>query len=93
MAPIAGSPIQAKDGQENIKDGQWHDVWIKYSERAQWLSVYFDDEQTARLSAGSVLLRSIVSSDIAYWGFTGSTGELVNDQKVKIHKSSFLKYV
>ena len=91
LRPIKG-PVQAKTSQSNIKDNQWHDIWIRYLVGTNQLSVYFDDSNTARITA-TINIRDVVLYDVAYWGFTASTGELTNFQKVTLHKSAYLKYL
>lgn len=92
LSPLAGGPVQAKEGQTNLKDGAWHDIWVEYKVETGLFSVYFDDRSLARINT-TINIQSIVGTDMAYWGFTASTGRVVNRQQVTVHESSYLMYL
>jgi len=91
MNPISGVPIPAIADQTSIKDYSSHEIWIKYDVERNQLSVYFDDENAARLTT-MVDIREVVQSDLAYWGFTASTGELINEHRIFLRRSKYLTY-
>ncbi|HEV7347553.1 lectin-like domain-containing protein [Telluribacter sp.] len=85
---LAG-PVQALSGSANIEDGKDHLVRIVWNAAGQTLEVYFDCEK--RLSS-SVDMASIFGNEkLVWWGFTGGTGQLSNQQVVCLRKDIVVK--
>lgn len=77
---LAG-PVQASATSANIEDGQQHTVRITWNPANQFLHAYFDC--SLRLFDTVDLVNSIFSGqNLVYFGFTGSTGGLNNNQSV-----------
>jgi gliding motility-associated-like protein len=75
---LAG-PIPASATSDNIEDGAWHVLQIKWDPAAKTLSTYFDG--VFRLSTKTDLIAEIFKSDSVYWGFSAATGGKYNIQK------------
>ena len=77
---LAG-PVQAISTQANIEDGQNHIVKIVWNPATQFVELYFDC--VLRLSNQINLINSIFGGNPnVYWGFTGATGGMFNQQSV-----------
>lgn len=78
---IAG-PVSANNGNDNIEDGVWHSLRIKWEPATKTLSAYFDG--TLRLTTSKDFVIDVFAGDpLVFWGFTGSTGSENNLQKFK----------
>lgn len=75
---LAG-PVQISATSNNVEDGITHRVKITWDPATQIVNAYF--ECVLRISQ-TVDLLSYFPSGVAYWGFTGSTGGLNNEQRV-----------
>jgi gliding motility-associated-like protein len=77
---LAG-PVGATAALINLEDGQDHQVKITWNPAAQTIALYVDCE--LRLSDQVNLVGSIFQGEsTVYWGFTGATGGLFNEQRV-----------
>ena len=66
----------------NIEDCQWHELTVIWDANDLTFTVYFDCQA---FSYTGDLVNDLFSGDpLVYWGFTGSTGALTNDQQVCI---------
>jgi gliding motility-associated-like protein len=78
---IAG-PVQAI-GNSNIEDGTWHAMRITWDVASKTLTVYMDG--LVRVSAVKDFVTDVFAGNpLVYWGFTGSTGGLNNEQRFRI---------
>ena len=76
---LAG-PIPASATSDNIEDGQWHVLQIKWDPATKTLTTYFDG--VFRLSTQTNLIADIFNNDpMVYWGFSAATGGKYNVQK------------
>ena len=76
--PLSG-PIQASATSANICDGALHDVRITWNPSTNILQVYFDG--SLRLSCTNNFITNVFGGNPnVYWGFTGATGGLSNQQ-------------
>jgi Bacterial lectin len=64
----------------NIEDGQWHQVHVVSD--GQTISYTFDGVQMSSLSLATV--ESYLTSQYAYFGFTGGTGGLSEQEQVRL---------
>jgi hypothetical protein len=83
---LAG-PIKMSATALNTEDGLNHTVGIEWEAATQTLSVYFDCE--FRLQATYDLVNLVFGGEsLVFWGFTGATGNLVNQQMVCVSPSA-----
>ena len=76
---LAG-PIPASATSDNIEDGAWHVLQIKWDPATKTLSTYFDG--VFRLSTQTDLIADVFNKDpMVYWGFSAATGGKYNVQK------------
>jgi gliding motility-associated-like protein len=75
---IAG-PVQMSTTSANVEDGLNHSVKITWDPAQQRVEAWFECQ--LRLSA-TVDLLAVFPGGSAFWGFTGSTGGLNNEQRV-----------
>ncbi|MBN2729413.1 MAG: hypothetical protein JXR53_09345 [Bacteroidales bacterium] len=76
--PLAG-PIQADPNDDNLEDGLIHELRVTWDASTQDLCVYVDGSQ--RLCANNDFVTNVFGGNSnVYWGFTGSTGALTNQQ-------------
>lgn len=81
---LAG-PIQANPSNPNIEDCQFHSLRVFWNPDDQELRVYWDCE--FRLSyAGNIINDIFNGNSEVFWGFTGGTSDVVNQQEVCIDK-------
>ncbi|WP_247235244.1 lectin-like domain-containing protein [Telluribacter sp. SYSU D00476] len=85
---LAG-PVRASRTSRNIEDGKDHLVRVVWTASQRTLDVYFDCEK--RLSA-QVDMQSIFGRQSrVWWGFTGGTGQLSNNQVVCLSRDIVVK--
>ncbi|CAN5826861.1 hypothetical protein BH11BAC4_BH11BAC4_15420 [soil metagenome] len=78
---LAG-PVTIINGNNNAEDGLWHTLKIAWNVTSKTLDVYIDG--SLRVSRTEDFVTTTFSNDpLVYWGFTGSTGALVNLQRFK----------
>ena len=83
------APVPASATITNIKDNQQHEVKILWRALTHTLTVIFDC--STRITYNDQIITSIFGgSPIVYFGFTGSTGALSNQQSVCFKYISFL---
>lgn len=76
---LAG-PVTALAGSDNIEDGRWHLLNVKWDAASKRLSAAMDGVD--RVSAVVDMVRDVFNNDpMVYWGFTASTGGLHNLQR------------
>ncbi|RYY32901.1 MAG: PKD domain-containing protein, partial [Sphingobacteriaceae bacterium] len=76
---LAG-PVQASATNANIEDGALHKLRVVWDATTKTLSIYFDAVQ--RLSIVNDLVNTTFGANpMVYWGFTGATGGLSNEQR------------
>jgi gliding motility-associated-like protein len=76
---LAG-PIPASSVSDNIEDGRWHILQIKWDPSTDSLTTYFDG--VFRLATKTNLIKDIFNDDpMVYWGFSAATGGAYNVQK------------
>ncbi len=68
----------------NLEDGRFHKVRFIWDPVLNNFSYFFDDRFITEIK---VDLISIIGSDEAVWGFTGSTGLFFNEQKICVQKT------
>lgn len=79
-------PVQANPLQANVKDGNNHNVRVKWNATIQEITVYFDCQE--RLSYSGDIINEIFGGDpMVYWGLTASTGGLNNSHRVCISQN------
>ncbi|CAA7194925.1 lectin-like domain-containing protein [Chryseobacterium potabilaquae] len=74
-----------KPNQTTAKDGMWHEVTVNWSAVTNTLAYTFDGNPVAAHTfpaSGSNSIMDILGSTQAYFGYTGSTGGLFNDQRI-----------
>jgi hypothetical protein len=77
-APFAG-PVAAKSDLSNIDDGATHEVEIDWNSTTEDLKIYFDSD--LRLTVNHDFVTNVFGgTSNVYWGVTGSTGGLNNQQ-------------
>lgn len=77
-APLCG-PVEAISGGANIDDGNVHNVEIVWDASNNVLEIYFDGD--LRLSCNhDFVTNAFGGNNIVYWGATGATGGLNNQQ-------------
>ena len=78
---IAG-PVTALSGSNDIEDGVYHSLKIKWDAAAKSFSAYVDG--ILRVSVIKDFVTDVFAGDpLVYWGFTGSTGGKKNLQKFR----------
>lgn len=76
---LAG-PVQAIFGNDNVEDCAWHLYRITWDAATKVVSVYFGG--ALRATANTDLVNNIFGGNpMVYWGMTGATGGLTNEQK------------
>jgi gliding motility-associated-like protein len=85
---LAG-PIVASSSNDNIEDGNFHEVKIAWDAAAQVFSVFFDCQ--LRLTIKEDIKKTIFFGDNSvYFGFVGATGSASNLQQVCFNSISFV---
>lgn len=83
------APVQASPTSTNIKDGQEHEVKILWRAELQTFTIIFDCSE--RFSYTADIVNDIFEGNsTVYFGFTGSTGSLSNEQYICFQYISFL---
>jgi gliding motility-associated-like protein len=80
---LAG-PVPISATSENVEDGAEHLVRINWIAPRKILEVYFDCEK--RISASIDMVAIFGLQNKVFWGFTGATGDLFNEQIVCLKK-------
>lgn len=76
---LAG-PVQISATNTNVEDGQDHQLTIDWNATTKTLTAYFDG--VLRVSVINDFVNTTFGGNsLVYWGFTGSTGGLSNEQK------------
>lgn len=76
---LAG-PVSALAGSDNIEDGRWHMLRVRWDPSTRLLRASMDGVD--RVSATIDLVSTVFNSDpMVYWGFTASTGGARNLQR------------
>ncbi len=76
-------PVQASQTNTNIKDGLWHRVEISWTASTHVLKVTFDG--SLRLTDTDDLVGKVFGgTSCVYFGFTGATGGLSNQEQVRL---------
>ncbi len=76
---LAG-PVAALSSSGNIEDGQNHLLRVRWDATSQTLEAYFDG--VLRLTyTGNIVFNVFSNNPNVYWGFTGSTGGSINEQR------------
>jgi gliding motility-associated-like protein len=76
-------PVQAIPGNANLADGQSHIFRVTWDPQTNLLSVYLDCQ--LRLSyTGDIVTNIFANNSEVWWGFTGATGGLSNQQSACI---------
>ena len=72
------APISATNN--NVEDCLNHNLRIAWNATTKNMIVYFDAQQ--RLNVTNDFVNTVFAGDsLVYWGFTGATGGLSNEQK------------
>ncbi len=76
---LAGPVIALVSGQD-IEDGQWHLMRVSWDPITMVVNFYMDG--SLRLSyTGDIIADIFLNDPMVFWGFTGSTGSLFNEQQ------------
>ncbi|MCF8459535.1 MAG: gliding motility-associated C-terminal domain-containing protein [Flavobacteriales bacterium] len=76
---LAGPTIALVSGMD-IEDGQWHLMRVSWDPIAMVINFYMDG--SLRVSyTGDIITNIFLNDPMVYWGFTGSTGSLFNEQQ------------
>lgn len=76
-------PVQALAGNPNLADGETHILRVTWNPETQLLSVYLDC--LLRLTySGDIVANIFANNSLVWWGFTGATGGLSNQQSACI---------
>jgi len=79
-ANVLAAPVQALAGNNNIEDGNYHTMHIKWNPSTQKLKVYLDCSM--RVMYTGDLINNVFGGDAhVYWGFLGTTSSLFNLQQ------------
>ncbi len=76
---LAG-PTSALTSTGNIEDGQNHLLRVKWNAGTQTLEAYFDGVLRVTYT-GNIVANIFSNNPNVYWGFTGSTGGSINEQR------------
>lgn len=75
-------PTRIKNGVDNVENGLWYPVQIKWDATAKKFDLYVDCD--LRVSYTGDIIKDIFNgNDLVYWGFTASTGGANNVHKVR----------
>ena len=76
---LAGPEIALVSGND-LEDGEWHLMRVTWDATATTMTVYIDG--SLRTSYNGDIVNDVFSGDpMVFWGFTGSTGDAVNQQE------------
>lgn len=82
--------IQIKNGVNNVENGQWYPMQIKWDANLKKFDVYVDCQ--LRVSYTGDIINSIFNGDpMVYWGFTASTGGAYNEHRVRNVRTNLIK--
>ena len=82
--------IQIKNGVNNVENGQWYPMQIKWDANLKKFDVYVDCQ--LRVSYTGDIINSIFNGDpMVYWGFTASTGGAYNEHRVRNVRTNLIR--
>lgn len=85
----AAGPVPMLSNSASVADGSIHSVRFVWDPATQTMFVYFDGSLRLQYTFPGGLVNSIFSGNPnVYWGWTGATGGLYNEQRVCIHFNS-----
>lgn len=80
MSPIAGPIVARSSAPLDIEDGAVHTMRITWNATTYNMEIYFDG--VFRLSVNNDFVTNVFGSQNVFWGSTGSTGGVTNQQYV-----------
>ena len=83
---LAG-PVQMSSSEFYTMDGNWHTLEVKWDSASQTINTYFDGVFRLNYTFPGGIINDIFlgNGSNIYWGFTGSTGALCNEQEFCIN--------
>ena len=75
-------PVRIKDGVDNVENGQWYPMQIRWDAAAKRFEVYVDCQFRIGYT-GDIVNTIFNGNDLVYWGFSASTGGRNNVHKVR----------
>ena len=82
LANQLSTPVAALPNEANIEDGKWHSSRIKWDADSKIFSVYFDCILRTTYS-GDIVSSIFNGNPLVYYGLTGATGGLFNEQSIR----------
>jgi hypothetical protein len=83
-------PMGSPSWMMNMEDGKYHHTIITWDASDKTLNVYWDSDFIATITKEIDLKNEVFSGNpFVYWGWTGSTGDSKNFQKIKLTKVDF----
>ena len=74
---------------KNVEDNTWHNFVIQWAPMTNTLSYVFTHSDRTVYSDSKVIdLQAVIGANIAYWGFTASTGGKQNEHAVRFDNNS-----
>lgn len=74
---------------KNVEDNTWHNFVIQWAPMTNTLSYVFTHSDSTVYSDSKVIdLQAVIGANIAYWGFTASTGGKQNEHAVRFDNNS-----
>jgi gliding motility-associated-like protein len=84
------SPVRIRNGVNNVEDGQWYPMQVKWNATQKKFDIYVDC--ILRISYSGDIVNTIFGGDpLVYWGFTASTGGANNEHRVRNVKTNLIK--
>lgn len=82
--------VQIKNGVDNVENGQWYPMQVRWDAVAKKFDIFVDCE--LRVSYTGDIVNSIFNGDpMVYWGFTASTGGANNEHRVRNVRTDIIK--